>query len=59
MDVQRFRELSCIEWQPPSLILPVCENPNESKDMKHVDLMKWFQKKPMCQRDSRILVVSN
>ena len=57
IDINRFRELLHIEWQPPSLIVPVYENPQDSQSVKKVDMMKWFNKNVVYESDSRTFEV--
>jgi len=57
MDVNRFKELSHIEWQPPNLILPVYENPEDSQSVKKVDMMKWFNKDVVYESDGHAFEV--
>ena len=57
MDIKRFRELSHIEWKPPSLIVPACENPQDSHSVENVDMMKWFNKDIVYESDGRTFEV--
>ena len=48
MDVNRLKELSCVTWKPPSLIVPVVDL-NDRNFQINVDLMLWFLEKKMKQ----------
>ena len=57
MDVNRYKELSHVEWPPPNLIVPAYENPEDSQSVKKVDMMKWFNKDVVYESDGRTFEV--
>ena len=45
MDIDRLKEVSHVQWCPPSMLIPV-QDQKDAKRIVFVDMLEWVNKMP-------------